>query len=85
MKLQITLNNPQAIEIVKKIPKEMIDEILEKWKKDKKIDQEIMTPVLNTALTKCNIEALMLSQSMNMPPPIPLPKIQPSQARDYIG
>ncbi len=65
--------------------KKKIEEILGKWNKDKKIDQEVMTPVLNMALTKCNIEALMLSQSMNLPPPIPLPKIQPSQAKDYIG
>jgi len=78
---QITL----AGEVLYLEEKKKIDEITAKWKKDKKIDQDIMTPVLNMALTRCNIEALILSQSMNLPPPIPLPKIQPTQARDYIG
>lgn len=65
--------------------KKKVEETLAKWKKEKRIEEDIMTPVLNMALTKCNIESLILSQSMNLPPPIPLPKIQPSQAKDYIG
>lgn len=52
-----------------------VKKILEKWKKEKKIEQEIMSPVLNSILNKCNVEALILSQTMNLPSPIPLPKV----------
>lgn len=54
-------------------------EILKEWKKSKKVPQDIMTNILNHVLTKCNIKALILSQDMNLPPPIPLPSVQPKQ------
>ena len=61
-------------------------EILNSWKKDKKIDKELMATLLNTLLIKCNVQALILSQQINLPPPIPLPKVQiNSQQSDYIG
>ncbi len=56
-----------------------VEEILNAWKKDKKIPKEVMTPIINTALTKCNIQALILSQEINLPPPIPLPKVKTAQ------
>lgn len=64
-----------------------IKEILASWKKDKKISQELMTGLLNTILTKCNVQALILSQEINLPPPIPMPKVQvAAQAESsYIG
>ncbi|MEA3429896.1 MAG: hypothetical protein U9R08_01350, partial [Nanoarchaeota archaeon] len=49
--------------------------VLDKWKKDKKLDDSLMALILNTALVKCNIQALILSKEMNLPSPIPLPKI----------
>ena len=63
-----------------------VKEILASWKKDKKIPKELMGGLLNTILTKCNIQALILSQEINLPAPIPLPKVQ-IQAPDnnYIG
>ena len=62
-------------------------EILSSWKKDKKIPKEIMGGLLNTILTKCNVQALILSQEVNLPPPIPMPKVQLQQQADknYIG
>ena len=63
-------------------------EILISWKKDKKIPKELMGAMLNSILTKCNVEALILSQQVNLPPPIPMPKVQMSAAadtKDYIG
>ena len=56
-----------------------VKEVLESWKKDKKVPKEIMAGVLNTGLNKCNIEALILSQQINLPPPIPLPKVETSK------
>jgi len=52
------------------------EEIMGSWKKDKKIPKEIMTSVLNTALNRCNIQALILSQQVNLPSPIPMPKVE---------
>ncbi|MBI2650124.1 hypothetical protein HYX04_02295 [Candidatus Woesearchaeota archaeon] len=62
-------------------------EILNSWKKDKKMPKEIMAGLLNTILTKCNVQALILSQEVNLPPPIPLPKVQIQQQaeKNYIG
>ena len=53
-----------------------VKKILEEWKKSKKINKEIMTSILNTVLQKCNIKALILSQDVNLPPCLPLPKVQ---------
>ena len=52
------------------------EEVLNSWKKDKKIPKEVMGSILNTALTKSNIQALILSQEMGLPAPIPLPKVK---------
>lgn len=62
-------------------------EILSNWKKDKKLPKEMMAGLLNTILTRCNVQALILSQQVNLPPPIPLPKVQVQQQaeKNYIG
>ena len=63
-----------------------VKEILNSWKKDKKIDKELMAGVLNTVLTKCNVQALILSQEVNLPSPIPMPKVQiANPEKEYIG
>jgi hypothetical protein len=49
--------------------------IIAQWKKEKKIQKDVMNPVLNNVLNKCNIQALLLSREMNLPAPIPLPRI----------
>jgi hypothetical protein len=51
------------------------------WKKNKRLPKEIMTHILNNVLTKCNIEALILSGVINLPPPIPLPKVQETKEK----
>ena len=63
-----------------------VKEILTSWKKEKKIPKEIMAGLLNTILTKCNVQALILSQEVNLPPPIPMPKVQiAAPDKNYIG
>jgi len=52
-----------------------VDQAVEDWKKDKKVKQEVMTPLLNSVLSKCNVQALLLSREINLPSPIPLPKV----------
>lgn len=56
-----------------------VKDILDGWKKDKKLPKEVMPTILNTVLNKCNIQALILSEQINLPPPIPLPKLQAAQ------
>ena len=52
-----------------------IKEHLDLWKKEKKVSPEIMPAVLNTVFSKCHIQALIISQEVNLPSPIPMPKI----------
>jgi hypothetical protein len=54
---------------------EKIKEYLDMWKKDKRVAQEVMPAILNSVLNKCNVQALIISQDINLPPPIPMPKI----------
>lgn len=65
------MGNVLFIEEAKKIK-----EILDGWKKNKKLPKEVTSKVLNTVLGKCNVQALILSEQLNLPPPIPLPKVQ---------
>lgn len=64
-----------------------IKEILSSWKKDKSVQKEIMEGMLNTILTKCNVQALIMSQEVNLPPPIPMPRVQvaSNENKNYIG
>ena len=54
----------------------VIEELVEQWKKDKTLPKEIMAGVINTVLNRSNIQALILSQQINLPPPIQMPKVQ---------
>lgn len=62
-------------EVIFLADKAKAEEALKNWKKSKKVDKEMMTQVLNNVLVKCNVKALMLSDFMNLPPPMPLPKV----------
>ncbi|MBS3149107.1 hypothetical protein J4455_00225 [Candidatus Woesearchaeota archaeon] len=61
-------------------------EILDKWKKSKKVSQDMLEDVFNVIVSKCTIKALSISQDINIPPLIPLPRVQPTQKpQEYIG
>ena len=61
-------------------------EIEKTWKKSKKIPEDIIQPVMNSILNRCTIEAIILSREVNLPNPVPLPKIQArKKAEDYVG
>ena len=62
--------------------KDKIKTIVDDWKKSKKVEKEVMANILNTVLTKCNIEALIISQKVNLPPPIPMPKVKEAESKD---
>lgn len=68
---------------------EELTKLADQWKKEKKLPMGITSLVANTILTRANIKALMLSQEVNLPPQIQLPKVTPKEAEtkkeDYIG
>lgn len=57
-------------------------EIIDGWKKNKKIPSDVMANILNNILTRCNIQALVLSRDVNLPPPIPLPKVKVGEKKE---
>ena len=63
--------------------------LIDDWSKKKQIKPEISVQILNTALTKCNIIAINMSQELGLPSPIPLPKIdvdkKSNSDKNYIG
>ena len=65
------------------------DEILKGWKKDKKMPKEIMKDLLNTIMMRCSVESMILTKDLNLPPPIPFPRLQESTPEkgknEYIG
>ena len=54
-----------------------IDEILNGWKKDKKLSNDVMEQIVNAALHKGNIQAIKISEEVSLPSPLPLPKVKP--------
>ena len=54
---------------------ETVEKTLKDWKKNKKVDKEMLTPILNTILSKCSVKGLLLSQDLNLPSPMQLPRI----------
>ncbi|MBR9699761.1 hypothetical protein GOV09_04865 [Candidatus Woesearchaeota archaeon] len=53
-----------------------VKNIISDWKKSGQIEKNLMAQILNTVLAKCNVQALILSQEVNLPSPIPLPKVK---------
>lgn len=55
---------------------EAIKEVKKNWDKDKKIPMTIMEQIVNAALHKGNIQAIKISEDINLPSPLPLPKVR---------
>jgi len=53
-----------------------VEEIKKSWDKDKKIPSAIMEQIANAALHKGNIQAIKVSEEINLPSPLPLPKVK---------
>ena len=52
-----------------------IDKTMKEWKKNKQIDKDILTPILNTILSRCSIKGLLISQDLSLPSPMQLPRV----------
>ncbi|HLD40538.1 MAG TPA: hypothetical protein VJB13_05370 [Candidatus Nanoarchaeia archaeon] len=55
----------------------VVDEVKASWKKNKKIPMGVMEQIVNAALHKGNIQAIKISEDVNLPSPLPLPKVKP--------
>lgn len=64
-----------------------LKEMFQEWQKNKKISPEVLQNLFNTILAKTNIKALELSQDINLPPHLPLPRLgqQKKNINEYIG
>ncbi len=58
---------------------ELIKKVEEEWKKNKQLSDAVRDTVVMSVINKCNIEALILSKELNLPPPIPLPSFKPEK------
>ena len=63
-------------EIVFTDTKEIIEESAKSWKQDKKLPQMVDMEVRKFAYSKSLIQAMNLSDLLNLPAPIPLPKFE---------
>ena len=59
------------VDVDKKVSKAKMD-----WEKDKTIPVEVMEEIINAALHKGNIQAIKISEDVNLPSPLPLPKVR---------
>jgi hypothetical protein len=55
-------------------------EIVDGWQKDKKLKKEVAEKIINSVLTKCNIQSIILSNTVNLPPPVPMPNVNVASA-----
>ena len=52
------------------------EDIIEAWKKEKKIPKKLIVPILNNILAKASVTALVITTHINLPPPFQLPNVQ---------
>lgn len=63
-----------------------IKEILAEWKKNKKISDKVTHEIINAVLFRSTVKALNMAQEVNLPPHMPLPRVNPqTKAKNYIG
>ncbi len=54
----------------------VIADVKKNWEKDKRIPMAVMEQIVNAALHKGNIQAIKISEDINLPSPLPLPKVK---------
>ncbi|MDP3640173.1 MAG: hypothetical protein Q8R53_03150 [Nanoarchaeota archaeon] len=59
----------------------IINEIKANWEKEKRLPMEIMEEVVNAALHKGNIQAIKISEEVNLPSPLPLPRMRSAERK----
>ncbi|HLC82085.1 MAG TPA: hypothetical protein VJH68_05510 [Candidatus Nanoarchaeia archaeon] len=52
-----------------------VSKVLDEWQKGKRVPLDVMEEIVNAALHKGNIQAIKISDDLNLPSPLPLPKV----------
>lgn len=60
---------------------EKIKEIKNMWDQEKKVPLDITEEIVNAALHKGNIQAIKISEEVNLPSPLPLPRLKPQEKK----
>ncbi len=63
-------------EVVYLAEKKAAQDVMKHWKDEKKAKAPFMKDLMGHVFGKCNIEAILVSKELNLPAPIPLPKIK---------
>ncbi len=58
------------------VDKKSGDKILENWKDKKSLPKDVLEFVINVVLQRCTIDAINFAQKLNLPSPVPLPKVK---------
>ncbi len=53
--------------------------ILKKWKKEKKISEDVSIEILNHLFRRCLIRVANIADDLQLPPPLPMPRVAPKQ------
>ena len=56
-----------------------MDEIVEKWKKDKKLGADMILPVLNHAMELGYTHSISIGEKLRLPSPLKMPKFVPKE------
>ena len=51
--------------------------ILDQWEKEKKLPEEASLEILNYLFRRCLLKVSNIADDLQLPPPVPLPKIKP--------
>jgi hypothetical protein len=57
--------------------KKIMDELEKQWKKDKKVDNELMVPIINRAMNISYVEAIIIADRVRLPSPLRMPRVTP--------
>ncbi len=55
--------------------------VLNKWKKEKKVDDKLALDVINTLFRRCLTKVISLSEELRLPPPVQFPILKPAEGR----
>jgi len=67
-------------DVILMLEKKVAEELIKGWK-EKKAPVKPLSSAMNHVLERCNIEGVILARDMNLPSPIPLPKVNAKNAK----
>ena len=60
--------------------------VMKKWKKDKKLPDDVALEVLNHLFRRCLLKMAFLADELQLPPPVGMPQLSPKDIKpSYVG